>query len=220
MKKLLLAFAATGLLFASCEKDPDFDKMSSDLTVYTDYDNSVKPSDFGKTYFIPDSIYSPSSVTKEQWLKGKTAEAIVGQIVKDLNARGYERITDPAQKDNAALGVQVTLINKNTTVTGIVGGYDPWWGAGFWGGWWSGYYYPSWYPVTYSYNTGSLVMELVNLQKKDSDNKQLPIIWRANCKGLFSGNASIDTQLISRAIDQAFLQPPFSNGWIKSILTK
>lgn len=210
MKKLLLALAATGLLLTSCEKDPDFDKMSTDLTVYTDYDNNTDFKTSGLTYFIPDSIYSPSSVTKEQWLKGKTAETIVGQIVSDLNKQGYTRITDDSQKDKADFGVQVTLINKNTVVSGIVGGYDPWWGYGFWGNWWSGYYYPSWYPVTYSYNTGSLVMELVNLQKKDSDNKQLPIVWRANCKGLFSGNATIDTQLIQRAVDQAFNQPPFA----------
>lgn len=214
MKKFLLAVAAAGLVLTSCEKDPDFDKMSSDLTVYTNYDNSVTGFDGNeKTYFIPDSIYSPSSLTKEQWLKGKTADLIVGQIVNDLDARGYKRITDDTQKDKADLGVQVTLINKNTTVTGIMGGYDPWWGAGFWGGW-SGYYYPSWYPVTYSYNSGSLVMELVDLQKKDANNKnQLPVIWRANCKGLFSGNASIDTKLIQRAVDQAFSQPPFSTEW-------
>lgn len=207
MKHLLIAFAAAGLLLTSCEKDPDFDKMSTDLTVYTDYDNAV---DFktAKTYFIPDSIYAPSSVTSERWLKGKTAEAIVSRIVTNLDAQGYTRITDDKQKDKADIGVQVTLINRNMQVTDIVGGYDPWWGASFWGGWWTGYYYPSWYPVTYSYNTGSLVMEMVNLQKKD--NKELPVIWRSNCKGLFSGNTSVDTQLIQRAVDQAFKQPPFA----------
>lgn len=209
MKKLLIVCAVTGLLLASCEKDPDFDKMSSDLTVYTDYDQKTTFMGENKTYFIPDSIYSPSSVTNERWLKGKTAETIVGQIVKNLNAKGYTRITDEKKKDDADFGVQVTLVNKNTQVTGIVGGYDSWWGYGFWGGLWNGYYYPSWYPVTYSYNTGSLVMEMVDLQAKDS--KKLPIVWRANCKGLFSGNASIDTQLIQRSVDQAFNQPPFAS---------
>lgn len=208
MKQLLIAFAAAGLLLTSCEKDPDFDKMSTDLTVYTDYDNSVKFLEGNKTYFIPDSIYAPSSVTSERWLKGKTAEAIVGQIVKNLDAKGYKRITDDRKKGQADLGVQVTLVNQNTQVTSIVSGYYPWWGAGFWGGWWSGYYYPSWYPVTYSYNTGSLVMEMVDLQNKDD--KKLPVVWRANCKGLFSGNTSVDTQLIQRSVDQAFNQPPFA----------
>lgn len=208
MKQLLIAFAVAGLFLTSCEKDPDFDKMSTDLTVYTDYDSKV---DFknAKTYFIPDSIYSPSSVTSERWIKGKTADAIVGEIVKNLNAQGYTRITDDKQKDNADVGVQVTLINRNVQVSGIVGGdYYPWWGAGFWGGWWSGYYYPYGIPVTYSYNTGSLVMEMVNLQNKDS--KELPIVWRSNCKGLFSGNTTVDVQLIQRAVDQAFNQPPFA----------
>lgn len=209
MKKILLAFAAAGLLLTSCEKDPDFDKMSTDLTVYTDYDNNTNFKEAGLTYFIPDSIYSPSSVSNERWLKGKTAEAIVGQIVTDLNAQGYKRITDDTQKDKADFGVQVTLLNKTTQVSGVTGGYDPWWGYGFWGGYWTGYYYPSWY--SYTYNSGSLVMELVNLQKK-TDDKKLPIVWRANCKGIFSGSANVDLTLILRAVDQAFNQPPFNNS--------
>lgn len=208
MKKFLLVFAAAGLLLTSCEKDPDFDKMSTDLTVYTDYDNNTDFKESGLTYFIPDSIYSPGSISSERWLKGKTAEAIVTEIANNLDAQGYKRITDATQKDNADFGVQVTLVNKNTQVSGYAGGYDPWWGFGFWGSWWTGYYYPSWY--TYSYNTGSLVMEMVNLQKKNDD-KKLPIVWRANCKGLLSGSASVDLSLILRAVDQAFNQPPFNN---------
>lgn len=207
MKKLLFAFAVAGLFLTSCEKDPDFDKMSTDLTVYTDYDNNTDFKASGLTYFIPDSIYSPGSIGNENWIKGTTAEAIVREISDNLGAHGkYTRITDDKDKDKADFGVQVTLVNKNTQVTGVVGGYDPWWGYGFWGSWWNGYYYPSWY--SYSYNTGSLVIELVNLQKK-SDDKKLPIVWRANCKGVLSGSANIDLSLILRAIDQAFKQPPF-----------
>lgn len=206
MKKILLLVAAVGLL-ASCEKDPDFDKMSTDLTVYTDYDNNTDFNKAGLTYFIPDSIYSPASVNNERWLKGKTAESIVSEIVNNLNARGYTRITDDEKKAEADFGVQVTLLNQKTQVSGYNGFYDPWWGYGFWGSWWMGYNYPSWY--SYSCNTGSLVMEMVNLQKKNDD-KKLPIVWRANCNGLLSGSANVDLNLILRSVDQAFNQPPFS----------
>ena len=41
------------------------------------------------------------------------------------------------------------------------GWYNGWWGPGYWGPYWNDWYYP--YPVTYSYNTGTLIMEMVNL---------------------------------------------------------
>ena len=55
MKRLFLlpAFVAT-LFIASCEKDPDMDKLDNDYLVYTNYDEGT---DFGKfnTYYVIDS---------------------------------------------------------------------------------------------------------------------------------------------------------------------
>lgn len=100
----------------------------------------------------------------------------------------------------------MTLINRKTHISSYDGLYDPWWGFGFWGSWWMGYNYPSWY--SYSYNTGLIVMEMVNLQKK-YDDKKLPIVWRANCNRQLSGSANLDLNLILRSVDQAFNQPRF-----------
>ena len=40
MKKLLFPLFMLAMIVTSCEKDPDMNKLDSDYSVYTDYDNS------------------------------------------------------------------------------------------------------------------------------------------------------------------------------------
>lgn len=42
MKKLLFPLFMLAMIVTSCEKDPDMNKLDSDYSVYTDYDNSVQ----------------------------------------------------------------------------------------------------------------------------------------------------------------------------------
>ena len=44
MKKLLFPLFMLAMIVTSCEKDPDMNKLDSDYSVYTDYDNSVSMS--------------------------------------------------------------------------------------------------------------------------------------------------------------------------------
>ncbi len=218
MKKIFLIVGLAGILFSACEKDPDFDKLSSDLTVYSDY---TPETDFSGTqdgqavdYYLPDSVLVPGNgIGNESFMKPASGDKIIGQIASNMKALGFNRLPKE-DKDKAHFGLQVSFVNKTTNVTGIMGGYNPWWSAGFWGGWWSGFYYPSfYYPVSYSYNTGSLVIEMVDLSKKNNTangKNELPIVWRGYATGLMSGNSAIDMQLVMRSIDQSFRQAPFS----------
>ena len=96
------------------------------------------------------------------------------------------------------------------------GGYwgDPfggWWSSGFWGPWWSGWYYS--YPVTYSYDTNTLVMEIVDLTDKSEDGtqKKLPVVWDASASGFQYNNSKINMQLLLNGVDQAFNQSTYIN---------
>ena len=74
--------------------------------------------------------------------------------------------------------------------------YGGWWDAGFWGPYWGGgWYYP--YPVTYSYDTGTLIMEMVDLRQPvdQSNQNKLPVIWHAYASGLLYGNSHFNLQL-------------------------
>lgn len=52
MKKLLFPLFMLAMIVTSCEKDPDMNKLDSDYSVYTDYDNSVHFNEFS-TYYLP-----------------------------------------------------------------------------------------------------------------------------------------------------------------------
>lgn len=219
MKKILFMVCMAGLFMSSCEKDPDMGKLDADLVVYTDHDNNTDFSSF-HTYFLPDSILEANGVRASYW-KDENAKMIISEVESQMNRRGYERITDPEQKDQADVGVQLSYVSQTTQVVTGGGGYwgDPfagWWSTGFWGSWWNGWYYS--YPVTYSYDTNTLILEMVDLTNKSDDGtqKKLPVVWYASASGFQYGNSRINMQLLLNGVDQAFNQ----SVYIHRIYTK
>lgn len=202
MKKILFLICMAAIV-TSCEKDPDMGQLDSDMVVYTDHDSQTDFSNF-QTYFLPDSILEAGSHHATYW-KDENAAKLIKAVETQMNNRGYQRITDPNEKDNANLGVQLSYIAQTTNI--ISGGYwGGWWDYGFWGPWWGGWYYP--YTVSYSYNTNTLVIEMVDLTKHDSENAKLPVIWYADAAG-YQYDTRYGIQLMTEAIGQAFAQSPY-----------
>lgn len=205
MKKILL-LAGIALLATACEKDPDMDKVDADLVVYTDHDGDA---DFGsyKTYFLPDSILEAGGYKSSYW-KDENAQAIIAQVEANMEARGYIRETDASKKDEVDLGVQVSYVAQtNYVTTGSY--YGGWWDWGFWGPWWGGWYYP--FTMTYSYNTNTLVVEMLDLTGKGTEGEQkanIPVIWYANASG-FQYSGRYNQSLLLKAVDQAFEQSAY-----------
>jgi hypothetical protein len=201
MKKLLLLTCMT-LTLASCEKDPDLGQLDTNMVVYTDHDSET---DFSKyqTYFLPDSILETGSHHATYW-KDENAQKLIKAVESEMNSRGYRRITDPEQKSEADLGVQLSYIAQRVNVTS--GWWGGWWDYDYWGPWWGGWYYP--YTVSYSYDTNSLVMEMVDLTGNKKEDSQLPVVWYAHSSG-YQYNANYNIQLMTEAIDQAFEQSPY-----------
>lgn len=205
MKKNLFYLTSIFMLlgFSACEKEPDMEELDADLVVYTDYD---KDADFGEyqTYFLPDSILEAGGHKVSYW-KDENALSIINTIAEEMESRGYKRITDPEKKEEASVGVQVSYVAQTTQV--ITGGYwGGWWDFGFWGPW-SGWYYP--YPISYSYDTNTLIMEMVNLTaKEENKSKDLPVIWYASASG-FQYSGQFNQVLLKDAVKQAFEQSPY-----------
>lgn len=206
-KNLFMAFGIIALMsLAACEKDPDMGQLDSDLVVYTDHDNSV---DFSKyvTYYLPDSILEAGDIHASYWTDNN-ARAIVGEVENQMNRLGYQRITDPTQKGNADVGVQLSYVSQTNTV--ISGGYwGGWWDPFYWGAGWGGWYYP--YPVSYSYDTQALILEMVDLTGQDADNnqRQIPVVWYASASGFQFGSNRVNMQLLLDGVDQAFSQSAY-----------
>lgn len=210
MKKSL--FIVLVALFAtSCEKEPDLNKLGNDFTVYTNYDSNTRFKDF-KTYCLPDSILLIGQGMKAAYWKDANAQEIIKQVADEMNARGYMRVKEI--KD-AEIGLQLSFAQRTTQV--IDGGgwynggwYSGWWGPGYWGPYWNDWYYP--YPVTYSYDTGTMILEMVNLTEHPAEGSQkvkLPVIWHSYATGLLFNNSKYNLQLTLRAVDQAFEQSPY-----------
>jgi hypothetical protein len=127
-------------------------------------------------------------------LTSTTAKAILDQIVKDMNSKGFKQVSATEKPD---LGMQI-FYYQNTTIYAYYGGY---WGYGYYG-----YYYP-YYPVYYSsYTTGALVMDLVDLKYANTSSQKLYSRWNGFIRGLMTGNHT--DAAITGKVHQAFVQTP------------
>lgn len=208
MKKILFLIGVA-LGAVACEKDPDMGKLDADLVVYTDHDTNV---DFGRfqTYFLPDSILEAGGRHAVYW-KDDNAKMIIRKVQENLEKRGYVREMNPDKKDEVDFGVQLSYVSQTNVVTG--GYFGGWWDFGFWGPWWGGWTYP--FPVTYSYDTNTLVIEMVNLTQKNVEGKKtdkLPVIWYASASG-YQYSGRFNQELLLNSVSQAFEQSPY----IKSV---
>ena len=119
MKKILL-LACMARTIAACEKDPDLGQLDSDMVVYTDNDSEKDFSIF-QTYFLPDRILEAASHHATYW-NDENAQKLIDAVVAEMNSRGYQRITDPEQKSEADLGVQLSYIAQRVNIS------SGWWG--------------------------------------------------------------------------------------------
>lgn len=202
MKRVLLLASFVSLLFASCQKDPDMDKLDNDYLVYTNYDVGT---DFKKfdTYYVIDSILIIGNDDKTVYWNNANSEKIVNAFSDQLEAAGYL----PADNtDDADIVLQLSYISE--TYYFPLYGNGPWWngypGYWNWGGW--GWYYP--YSFTYSYSTGSIIGELVNTNAPTPQNDKLTVVWNTYICGLLNGN-NLSLSRTMEAISQAFKQSPY-----------
>ena len=209
MKQVFPMLFAAALLVTACEKTPDTGKLDDDYLVYTDYDGNT---DFTKftTFYVPDSVLIiDNSSTKPKFLYGTPAsEMIIANYVKGMEQAGYVRTFD---KTNADLGMQVSYVEETYRFRYYNNypwwyGYPWYWNFGYWGNW-GGWYWP--YSITYSYSTGSLLGELVDLSEPESASKQLKVVWSSYISGLLNNDGTLNTSEVKLAIEQAFSQSPY-----------
>jgi hypothetical protein len=117
------------------------------------------------------------------------------QVMQNLNDRQYTRV---ARNENPDLGVNVYVVQDLNISQQVIypNYYYP-----YYYGYGSYYSYP--YVNTYAYNTGALVVEIVDLKNVTIDNK-VKVIWNASMGDVYSTLDLLDQSV--KAIDQAFAQ--------------
>ncbi len=192
--KTKLGYIILGLglfLTLSCSKyPPSSDRLLEDLAVITQYDTKADFNSY-KTYSLAPSI---TKITDKDTtvMTGPTADAVLAQIDKDMQAKGFVKSAPSAKPD---LVIEVTYFQNTTVYTYYYGNW----------GWYYPYY--PYYPVYYSsYTTGLANIEMIDLKNADNVNQRASICWNAYIRGLLTGSHT--TAEITAKVDQAFIQTP------------
>ena len=215
---ILFSALLVALLSVSCQKEPSTSGLSNEYLIYTSHDTEASFSAFA-SYYVADSILligreSVDSSGHKQPLYWSDADALslVNSFVAAMNSRGYQRLTDPAQRQTADVGLQLSYVESTTYFVGFNNPYwwsyyPYYWSPDYWGAWY-GWYYP--FAVAYyGYTTGSLLAEMVDLGAESGSGKSLPILWNAYVSGLVGDNGKINIPRTIVAIDEAFAQSPY-----------
>lgn len=201
MKKIIIALVTTSILFYGCQSEPDSLKLYDELVVSTNYDTEAVFGDYA-TYAIPtDTIGFVSDRDPNDTILVSTSDnghfprRVLQQIMQNLNGRSFSRVD---RTENPDLAVNVYIVNDLNLFQQVVypNYYYP-----YYYGYGSYYSYP--YINTYAYNTGALVVELVDLKNVRPDN-QVKVVWNAYMGDVYSTINLADQSV--NAIDQAFLQ--------------
>src|SRR5690606_29599634 len=212
MKKVSFVLAGVCALFlAGCQTEPDAAKLIDQLVVSTNFDPEAEFATY-TTYAIPTDtigfISNRSSDTIITSPESTFPRHVLNAVKQNLDARGYVRV---AATEDPDVGINVLVVNDFNIFQDIVYpgygypgyGYPGHYYPGYWG-YGSYYYYP--YVNTYAYNTGVLIIEMIDLKNRTPDN-QVKVVWDAYMGDVYS---TIDRAAQSlEAIDQAFLQSPY-----------
>lgn len=204
-KHLILLLAATLGIFA-CQKDASLSDLDGKYTVYTNYDKSA---DFAtlSSYYIPDSILIINSNDSEaEYWTSENALELVNTFVTNMDNRGFTRVTD---KSTADLGIQLSfaeVANYYVDSPYWWSDYPYYWPTDYWGNWY-GWYYP--YSIVYSYTSGTLLAEAVDLKAAQGTDKTLPVVWSVFMGGVLGDSESANLNKLVIAINQAFTQSPY-----------
>jgi uncharacterized protein YcfL len=201
MKQFFLLLAGALLLF-SCKKDPDFNKLDTNLLVQTGYDTTAIFTNY-KTYAISDTINLVSNLTTKDYWADNQSTSIINQIKTNMANSHYMLIK---KADKPDLAVNLTFIyNIQQSIS-----YDPFWYDNlYYGSMYWGYSYP--YSGGFSlseYKNTALLIEVIDL-KNAQTNKNLKVIWNATITGAFDKSTAENQAMILRAVDTSFKQSSY-----------
>lgn len=192
MKRLLM-FAGMALALASCRNLPDFNELTYKAIVVTNHDANADFADY-QTYYLPGEIRQISDNPNDTLLSNVLAAPILAAVDQNMQDRGYTKTTSILSAD---IGLDIVVI-KVTNVTTLYPGY--WWG--YWG-WYP--YYP--YSYTYTYSTGSMVMDMLDLKNIPPGGNKVNVLWTNFSSGVLG--VSSTSKLAVDAVNQGFKQSEY-----------
>ncbi|HEY9044470.1 MAG TPA: DUF4136 domain-containing protein [Ohtaekwangia sp.] len=201
--KYLVASIMIAMACWSCHPEPEAYDLLDQMVVSTNYDTTAVFSSY-RTYSLPtDTIGYISDTDRNDTIRTSPQYNLPRGVLKaveaNMNKYGYERLP---QGQSADIGVNVYAVKNLNLFQQVI--YPNYYYSGYYG--YGGYnYYP--YVQTYAFNTGSLVVEFVDL-KNAAANSKYKVIWNAYMGDLFN-TARDETEESVDAVNQAFDQSPY-----------
>lgn len=217
LKWMTYIFAAITLV--SCYPEYDKDIIDYDVVITMKNDSTFNSDEGQKkisTYFLADTIIHVGDTVKNELdpeFPRDYDQVIIDAIVQNLYQLGYERVDSLDQENTPDVLVSISaLALRNTVVYTYQPGY--WWGGNYWYDYWwgyPGYGYP-WYPAYYtgySYNKGSVFIDMVSSDQTASDDQQIVSEWTGIYNGLLYEDDISSEERISTSIDKLFDKSPY-----------
>jgi len=169
-----------------------------------------------RTYLMPDSVVHVRDEYGQDQVSPAYDPFILQTIEAQMRAKGFTRL--PNGTNQRADVVVLASVTGNTNVNVWSNPYDQWgwyngWGgySGLGSGW--GYGYPGYYtPVTVTaYQTGSLVIQMLNPNQTQSSgsSQTIPAVWLATFNGILEGSPTSIRDRLVQGITQAFNQSTY-----------
>ena len=225
----LAALTVVTLFMASCYEYHD-DTYLDELDITLSYYDTNYNFQNNTTFAIRDSVgiisdYLSDSEIANFYKPGGGNDEIKALVRSNLLALGYTEVNEDANFD---VGVNLVIGAVENTEY-----YYSWW-YGYYGyyGWYYGGWYPyygyPWYPVTYTYQKGALLMEMVDGESlrdyrewaedktqgeiENADPDEVPdvnFVWQSIVSGISGDEKAYNQQRAERGINEAFDQSPY-----------
>ncbi|TDI76934.1 MAG: DUF4136 domain-containing protein [Bacteroidetes bacterium] len=183
--------------------------------VATVYDPEVDFSNY-RTFAMPDSVVHllpDDADPDDDNISRSFDELILREVAQGLTDLGYVRVLEPDPDNPPDLYAFVSI--STTQWAGYVG--YPWWGG--WG--WYGGYPPGWGPgwgpgypwygggVVYSYETGTLFVDLVDPERQDAPTREIGTTWIGALNGLLENSSAGTATRLNTGIRQMYEQSAY-----------
>jgi hypothetical protein len=190
---------------AACNQGPDLEELVKSMVVQTSYSLNINFSAYNSFYMPTDTLGLVSNVTDDTLVVGDYAKGVTARVRSKMTQAGYsfvERDQDPDLAVNTYI-VDNRSVFQSVTYPNYYFGYPGYFYSGYYG--YGGYYN---YPIvqTFSSQSGTMVIELIDLKNRTPDNK-LQVVWVANIGDVYTSTDPYVKML--DAIDQAFRQSPY-----------
>ena len=201
--RLLAAAAVTAVVaiaFISCY--PDHGLTTSDYDAIMTFYN--KSTDFAtlQNVRLVDTVIHLIPEGSDDDVTRAYDNLILSTVEDNLTAAGYTVVRDKDTTDvDAVVFVSVTTSTWYVSYGGYYGCYYPYYYYCY------GWYYPPYYGGVYSYETGTMLINMFDGVRPGSPDERMTNFWVAAMNGLM-GNRN-PTTTIPQLINQAFAQSPY-----------